>query len=72
MKTLILGISMFVTGFIGLAILCAAAISTTYTNGSLYYMEVWRVFGVMPIVIGFLIFGIIGIIIAVIGLLKKS
>ncbi len=73
MKTLIIGISMFMTGFIGFAILCGAAMISNFTlNGSTYYMDVWRLFGVTPIAIGFLILGAVGIIVAVLGLFQKS
>ncbi|OLS01855.1 hypothetical protein [Tissierella creatinophila] len=73
MKKMILGISMFVTGFIGFAILCGATMASNYTlNGSTYYMEMWRLFGITPIVIGFLILGVVGIIITIIGLFQKS
>ncbi len=73
MKTLIIGISMFMTGFIGFAILCGAAMVSNFTlNGSTYYMEIWRLFGITPIAVGFLILGIVGIIVAVLGLFQKS
>lgn len=72
MKTLILGISMFMTGFIGFAILCGSSLATTYTNGSIFFSDIWRMFGITPIVIGFLILGMVGFVIAVIGLIKKE
>lgn len=72
MKILILGISMFMTGLIGFAILCGLTIAVTYTNGSIFYVDTWRMFGITPIAIGFLILGIVGFVIAVIGLIKKE
>lgn len=73
MKTLILGISMLATGFIGFAILCGAAVTSTFTlNNSNNFMDIWRLFGVTPIALGFLIFGVLGVIVAVIGLMQKS
>lgn len=73
MKKLIFGIALFVTGFIGFAILCGAAVASNFThNGSNYYIEIWRLFGIRPIAIGFLIMGIVGVVIAVFGMLQKS
>lgn len=73
MKTLILGVAMFMTGFIGFAIFCSATVVSNFTlNGSNYYMDVWRLFGVTPIAVGFLILGIVGIVIAIIGVFQKS
>ena len=54
---------MLVTGFIGFAILCGAAVASNFNTGSTYYMEIWRLFGVTPISVGFLIMGIVGIIV---------
>lgn len=73
MKKLVLGISMFITGFIGFAILCGAAVASNFTlNGSNHYLEIWRLFGVTPIAIGFLILGIVGIVVAMLGMFQKS
>lgn len=73
MKTLILGVSMLATGFIGFAVLCGAAVTSTFTlNGSNNFMDIWRLFGITPIAIGFLILGVVGVIVAVVGLIRKS
>lgn len=72
MKILILGISMFMTGFIGFAILCGSSLAATYNNGSIFFSDIWSLFGITPIAIGFLILGIVGFVIAVIGLFKKE
>lgn len=73
MKTLILGVAILMTGFIGFAILCSATVASNFTlNGSNNYMAIWRLFGVTPIAAGFLIMGIVGIVIAVIGVFQKS
>ena len=72
MRVFILGISMFVTGFIGFAIMCGSTISSTFTiNNSNNWWVIMRFFGVAPIAIGFLILGIIGFVIAMVGLCKQ-
>lgn len=67
MKVIILGISMFITGLIGFAILCGFTVSTTYTTGSTYYLEIWRLFGITKIAVGFFLLGIIGLVVAILG-----
>lgn len=72
MKTLILGISMFITGFIGFAILCGAAVVNGFSvNNSNDFRAIWRLFGVTHIANSFLILGIIGVIIVLIGLILE-
>lgn len=73
LKLLLLGISMFFTGFIGFAILIGSAVASNFTlDGSNYFMDTWRLYGVTPIAIGFFSLGILGLIIAIIGLFQKS
>ncbi len=60
MKILAFGISMFATGSIGYAILCAAAICCKYSNGTLHYLNSWKLFDVTHIASAFLTIGIIG------------
>lgn len=67
MKKLILGVSMFFTGFIGFAILCGAAVTSTYTSGSTYFLDIWRLFGITPVAVIFLVLGFVGLVLAVIG-----
>ena len=62
MKMFVFGLSMFITGALGLAILCGAAMLSTYTSGSLYFMDIWRLFGVTNVAMAFLIIGAIGLI----------
>ncbi|HEY4543789.1 MAG TPA: hypothetical protein VIG40_04005 [Tissierellaceae bacterium] len=72
LKLLILGISMFFTGFIGIAILIGSAVASNFTlDSSKYFMDTWRLCGVTPIAIGFFLLGILGLIMAVIGFLQK-
>lgn len=72
-KLLLLGISMFFTGFIIFAILVVSAIASNSTlDGSNYFMDIWSIYGITPIAIGFFILGILGLIIAIIGLFQKS
>lgn len=72
-KLLLLGISMFFTGFIIFAILVVSAIASNSTlDGSNYFMDTWSIYGITPIAIGFFILGILGLIIAIIGLFQKS
>lgn len=64
---------MFITGFIGFAILCGLAVTSTFNvNGSHNYMDIWQLFGITPISNGFFILGIIGIIIALFGVFQKE
>ncbi|WP_416334906.1 hypothetical protein ACKRLN_00265 [Anaerococcus sp. DFU013_CI05] len=73
LKLLFLGISMFFTGFIGFAILIGSAVASNFTlDSSNYFMDTWRLYGVTPIAIGFFLLGILGLIIAIIGLFQKS
>lgn len=72
MKLFILGICMILTGGIGFAILCGAAIACTYTSSSLYFVDIWNVFGVAPIAWGFLAITIIGFILSVVEILVKK
>lgn len=73
LKLLLLGISMFFTGFLGFTILVVSAIASNSTlDGSNYFMDTWRIYGVTPIAIGFFLLGILGLIIAIIGLFQKS
>lgn len=66
MKKLILGATMFITGFIGVAILIAATLSCNYTlNGSNNYADIWRLFGITPFVIAFAVLGIVGLLMAI-------
>ena len=54
LKLLLLGISMFFTGFIGFAILIGSAMESNFTlDSSNYFMDTWRLYGVTPIAIGF-------------------
>ena len=54
LKLLLLGISMFFTGFIGFAILIGSAMESNFTLDSPnYFMDIWRLYGVTPIAIGF-------------------
>lgn len=72
LKLLLLGISMFFTGFIGFAILIGAAVASNFTlDSSNYFMDTWSLCGVTPIAIGFFLLGVLGLIIAIIGLLQK-
>lgn len=72
MKKFILGVAMISVGFICFAILSGAAITATYTNGSTYFLDIWQLFGVTPIAISFLVLGITGLILAIIGAFMKS
>lgn len=73
MKKIIIGGAMFITGFIGFAILCSAAIISDFTlNGSKNFMDVWQLSNVTHIAIGYLSFGIIGFIIAILGVLQNN
>lgn len=62
---------MFMTGSISFVILCGAAIATTYTNGSLYCIDIWKMFGIMPVVVGSLIVGVVGFLIALYAVISK-
>lgn len=73
LKLLLLGVSMFFTGFIGVAILIGSAMASNFTlNSSNYFVDTWRLCGVTPIAIGFFLLGALGLIIAIIGLFQKS
>ena len=73
LKLLLLGVSMFFTGFIGVAILIGFAMASNFTlNSSNYFVDTWRLCGVTPIAIGFFLLGALGLIIAIIGLFQKS
>ena len=73
LKLLLLGVSMFFTGFIGFAILIGSAMASNFTlNSSNYFVDTWRLYGVTPIAIGFFLLGALGLIIAIIGLFQKS
>lgn len=53
-KLLLLGVSMFFTGFIGFAILIGSVMASNFTlNSSNYFVDTWRLYGVTPIAIGF-------------------
>ncbi|MBM6828918.1 hypothetical protein H9X85_04480 [Anaerotignum lactatifermentans] len=62
MKIFVFGLSMFITGALGLAILCGAAMLSNYTSGSLYFVDIWRLFGLSNVVMFFLIIGAVGLI----------
>ncbi len=54
LKFLLLGTSMFFTGFIGFSILVGSAVASNFTlDNSNYFMDIWRLNGVTPIAIGF-------------------
>ncbi len=72
LKMLFLGATMLMTGFIGCAVIIGSAISSTYTNGSLYYGDILKLFGVVPILKAFFALGIIGVIIAIMSLFQKD
>lgn len=73
MKKLILGISLFATGLIGFALMVAAGMISGYTlNGSAHFTVSWQIQGVTPIACAFIICGVIGLIIAIIGALSKE
>lgn len=73
MKKLILGIAMMLIGFIGIAILCAGAMSSQFTiNGSNNFMDIWRIFGITPIAITFTVIAILGFVCSLFGILSKT
>lgn len=73
MRVFVFGLSMFVTGLIGFAIMCGSTMASTFTlNSSTNCWDIMRLFGVTPIVIGFLILGIVGFVITIVGLYKKK
>lgn len=72
LKVLLLGLALFATGFIGYAVIISSTIATTYSNGSLYYRDILRVFGVTHIAYGFLALGVVGFIITAIGIFQKK
>lgn len=70
MKALILGISMFTTGALGYALLCAAAVTSNFSvNNSRHYKDLWALSGVTPVATVFLIVAIAGAIIAILSTL---
>lgn len=71
MKIFVFGLSMFITGALGLAILCGAAMLSTYTSGSLYFVDIWRLFGLTNVVIFFLIIGAVGLLFLILDLVLK-
>lgn len=71
-KIFILGIVMFLVGFIGFSILCGSAVSATYTSGSTHFVDIWHLFGITHIAIGFVVMGFIGLILATIGIFMES
>ena len=73
MKKLILGISMLAAGSIGFALMVAAAMIKGYTlNGSAHFTVTWSIQGVTPIAYTFALCGVIGLVIAIIGVFSKN
>ena len=73
LKLVLLGVSMFMTGLLGVAILVGSAMITKISiNGSSYYKGILRFFEVTPVVNAFLVLGIAGILIAAVGIILKD
>lgn len=73
MKKVILGTSMLITGFLGVAIIVAATLACNYNlNGSNNYADLWRLFGVTPFVIAFAVLGVAGMSVAIWGVFSKK
>lgn len=72
MKKVIFGASLLIAGIVGFAILCGAAVSSTFSTGSTNFVDIWRLFGVTPAAIALLILGAIGAIVALIGVFTKE
>lgn len=73
MKKVILGIGLMAIGFLGFAILCSGAMCSQFTvNGSNYFIDIWRVFGITPVALIFVVIAAVGIILSIVGLFSKS
>ena len=73
MKKIILGTSMLITGFLGVALIVASTLACKYNlNGSNNYADLWRLFGVTPFVIAFAVLGVIGLSVAIWGAFSKE
>ncbi len=68
MKILLMGVSMFSTGFICSAIICDMAILATITKGSCYFMDILKLNGMTSMLYFFLAMGVIGFVISIVGL----
>lgn len=69
MKAFIFGIAMFMTGALGIAVLCGAAMQSNYIGDSLYFVDLWHLYGVTGVAVFFLIVGLIGLVVLVLELL---
>ncbi len=73
MKKVILGTGMFLAAVIGLCVLCAGAMASGYSvNGSTDFVDIWRLFGVIPAAIGLVVCGGCGLLVALGGLLWEE
>ncbi len=73
MKRVVLGSALFLAAVLGLCILCAGAVASGYSvNGSTGFVDIWRIFGVIPFAIGLVVCGGCGLLLAVWGLLAED
>lgn len=73
MKLLLFGLSLMNIGFLGLSMLCAAALACPYTvNGSHHFIIKWEDYGLFPAAGILAVFGILGLLLSLIGIFSRS
>ena len=72
MKRFIFSIAVFLVGSIGFIMITALTLASTYTfNGSVYYLDIIKMYGMMPLLIAFIALAVIGFIAAVIECIRE-
>lgn len=69
-KVFLFGLCLFLMSLLCFSLMIAAVVCSGYSiDGSIYFWDVLRVFGLQKLLILFIAFGFVGLILAIIGLI---